>query len=46
MSQNQVTKKDLLKLLEPYPDDAVICIEYCNIQELQYIQEQNLIVIN
>lgn len=46
MPSDQVTKKELEELLKPYPDDAIVCIEYCNIKELQYIQEQNLIVIN
>ena len=43
---NQVTNKELQELLKQYPDDAVIAIEYCNIRELKYIKDRNLIVID
>lgn len=45
MPSDQITKKELQELLKPYPDDAIVCIEYCNIRELKYIKEKNLIVI-
>ena len=45
MTPDQVTKKELEDLLKPYPDDAIVCIEYCNIRELRYIKEKNLIMI-
>ncbi len=43
---NQVTNKELQELLKQYPDDAVVAIEYCDIRELKYIKERNLIVID
>jgi hypothetical protein len=43
---NQVTNKELQDLLKQYPDDAIVVIEYCNIRELKYIEERNLIVID
>ena len=45
MTVDQITKKELQDLLKPYPDDAIVCIEYCNIRDLKYIEEKNLIVI-
>ena len=45
MASDQITKKELEDLLKQYPDDAIVCIEYCNIRELKYIKEKNLIVI-
>ena len=41
----QVTNKDLQDLLNKYPHDAIVSIEYCNIRELKYIENKNLIVI-
>ena len=43
---NQVTNKELQDLLKQYPDDAIVAIEYCNIRELKYIKDINLIVID
>lgn len=43
---NQVTNKELQNLLKQYPDDAIVAIEYCNIRELKYIKDINLIVID
>lgn len=45
MLPDQVTKKELEELLKPYPDDAIVCIEYCSIRELKYYEDRNLIVI-
>ena len=45
MPPDQVTKKELEELLKPYPDDAIVSIEYCNIRELKYYEDRNLIVI-
>lgn len=42
---NQVTNKELQDLLKQYPDDAIVVIEYCNIRELEYIKDRNLIII-
>lgn len=43
---NQVTNRELQDLLKQYPDDAIVAIEYCNIRELKYIKDINLIVID
>jgi hypothetical protein len=43
---NPVTNKELQNLLKQYPDDATIVIEYCNIRELRYSEENNLITID
>lgn len=43
---NQVTNKELQDLLKQYPDDAVVVIEYCNIRELKYIKDGNIITID
>ena len=43
---NQVTNKELQDLLKQYPDDAVVVIEYCNIRELRYNEDTNLIMID
>ena len=41
-----MTNKELQDLLKQYPDDAIVVIEYCNIRELQYNQDRNLITID
>ena len=43
---NQVSNKELQELLKQYPDDAVVVIEYCNIRELKYVKDRNLIIID
>lgn len=43
--KDQITNKELQELLKQYPDDAIVCIEYCNIRELEYYEDRNLIVI-
>lgn len=43
---NQVTNKELQDLLKQYPGDAIVVVEYCNIRELKYIKESNLITID
>lgn len=43
---NQVTNKELQDLLKHYPDDAVVVIEYCNIRELKYVKDRNIITID
>ena len=45
MTPDQVTNKELQDLLKQYPDDAIVCIEYCNVRELKYYEDRNLIVI-
>lgn len=42
----QVTNKELQDLLKQYPDDAIVVIEYCNIRDLKYFKERNLIAID
>lgn len=43
---NQITNKELQDLLKQYPDNAVVVSEYCNIRELRYSEENNLITID
>lgn len=43
---NQVTNKELQDLLKQYPDDAIVVVEYCNIKELRYNEDINLITID
>ncbi len=43
---NQVTNKELQDLLKQYPDTATVVIEYCNIRELRYNKDRNLITID
>lgn len=42
----QLTNKELQDLLKQYPDDAIVVVEYCNVRELKYIKDSNLIVID
>lgn len=44
--KNQVTNKELQDLLKHYPDDVIVVIEYCNIRELRYNEDRNLITID
>ena len=46
MTKDQITNKELQDLLKQYPDDAMVSIEYCNIRELKYYEDKNLIVID
>ena len=41
-----ITNKELQELLRQYPDDAVVVVEYCNVKELSYNKERNLITID
>lgn len=43
---NQVTNKELQDLLKQYPDNAIVVVEYCNVRELKYIKDRNLITID
>lgn len=42
---NQVTNKELQDLLKQYPEDAIV-VEYCNVRELRYNEDRNLITID
>lgn len=46
MKTNQVTNKELQDLLKQYPDDAIVVIEYCNIRDMKYFKESNIIAID
>lgn len=46
METNQVTNKELQDLLKQYPDDAIVVIEYCNIRDMKYFKESNIIAID
>ena len=41
-----MTNKEFQEQLKNYPDDAVVCIEYCNPKEIVYDKECNLLKIN
>lgn len=41
-----MTNKELQDILKQYPDDAVVVVEYCNIDELKYNKDRNLITID
>lgn len=45
-SYEPISNKELQDLLKQYPDDAMVSIEYCNIRELKYYEDRNLIVID
>ena len=44
--KDQITNKELQDLLKQYPNDAIVYIEYCNIRELKYYEDRNLIAID
>ena len=44
--KDPITNKELQDLLKQYPDDAIVLVEYCNIKELKYYEDKNLIVID
>lgn len=46
MTKDQITNKELQDILKQYPGNAIISIEYCNIRELKYYEDRNLIVID
>lgn len=46
MTIDQITNKELQDILKQYPDDTIVCIEYCNVRELKYYEDRNLIVID
>lgn len=33
-NKGQITNKEPQDLLKQYPNDAIVCIEYCNVREL------------
>lgn len=42
----EITNKKYRELLEEYPDDAIIYIEYCDPTSFEYDKEHNIILIN
>ena len=46
IKSKQLTNKELQELLKQYPDDAIVVVEYCNIRELKYHKERNIITID
>lgn len=40
------TNKELQDLLKQYPDDALVVVEYCNIMDMTYYPDRNLITID
>ena len=43
---HQISNKELREILSQYPDDAMVAVEYCNIRELRYHKDRNLITID
>ena len=43
---NEVANKELQETLKQYPDNAIVVVEYCNLKQIVYIQERNLITID
>jgi hypothetical protein len=41
-----ISNKELQDLLKQYPDDAMVVVEYCNITEMTYFPDRNLIAID
>lgn len=41
-----VTKKELIKLLADFPDDAKVVIECCNVKHIGYCEKDNTIRID
>lgn len=41
-----IKNKELQELLNQYPDDAVVVVEYCNVKELSYNRDKNMITID
>ena len=41
-----MTNAELQEILKQYPDDAIVVVEYCNIRQLKYDQDNNLITID
>ena len=42
----EMTNAELQEILKQYPDDAIVVVEYCNIKQLKYNQDNNLITID
>ena len=42
----EMTNAELQEILKQYPDDAIVVVEYCNIRQLKYDQDNNLITID
>ena len=43
---NTMCNGELQKLLKQYPDDALVVVEYCNIMDMTYYPDRNLITID
>lgn len=46
MATKPITNIEFRKKLEEFPDDAIISIEYCNPQTIEFDKENNLIKID
>ena len=46
MQYMEMTNAELQEILKQYPDDAIVVVEYCNIKQLKYNQDKNLITID
>lgn len=41
-----MTNKELQEQLRNYPDDALVVVEYCNVRDMRYDKEKNVIYID
>lgn len=41
-----ISNKELQEFLKQYPDNALIAVEYCDINKMQYFPDKNLIAID
>lgn len=42
----KMTNKEFREMLGKYPDDAIICIEYCDPEHFKYDEDNNRILID
>ena len=43
---DRIANSELQELLKTFPDDAIVCIEYCDIRSMKYIPESNILEID
>lgn len=43
---NTMRNDELQKLLQQFPGDALVAVEYCNVRQLKYHSDRNLITID
>ena len=46
MLHKEITNKEVRERLKQFPDNAIVTIEYCDINSMEYDEETNIIYIN